>query len=38
MPPRLAEEFTRVRDELGDFPGRVIDTARLRAMSTSPAA
>ncbi|MFB0627599.1 hypothetical protein [Streptomyces sp. AB3(2024)] len=37
MPPRLAEEFTRVRDELGDFPGRVIDTARLRAMLTNPA-
>ncbi|MEU5345940.1 hypothetical protein AB0H18_34770 [Streptomyces sp. NPDC020766] len=37
MPPRLTEEFTRVCDQHGDFPGRVIDTARLRAMLTNPA-
>ncbi|MEU5646616.1 hypothetical protein [Streptomyces milbemycinicus] len=36
MSPRLAAEFTRVRDELGDFPGRVIDTDRLRAMLANP--
>ncbi|MFF2861456.1 hypothetical protein ACFVSX_16350 [Streptomyces rubiginosohelvolus] len=37
MPPRLAEQFARIRDELGDFPGRVVDPARLRAMLTNPA-
>ncbi|MGW9642433.1 hypothetical protein ACWHAU_25320 [Streptomyces albidoflavus] len=36
MPPRLAAEFTRVREELGDFPGRVADTSRLRAMLVNP--
>ncbi|MGV2921400.1 hypothetical protein [Streptomyces alfalfae] len=36
MPPRLAEQFARVRDELGDFPGRAVDTARLRAMLANP--
>ncbi|MGV9758339.1 hypothetical protein ACWDUC_21255 [Streptomyces tricolor] len=36
-PPRLAEQFARIRDELGDFPGRVVDTARLRAMLANPA-
>ncbi|MFE7652506.1 hypothetical protein ACFU6M_06205 [Streptomyces bottropensis] len=37
MPTRLAAEFARVRDELGDFPGRTIDAARLRAMLSNPA-
>lgn len=37
MPPRLASEFTRIRDELGDFPGRTVDAARLRAMLANPA-
>jgi len=36
-PPRLAEQFTRIRSELGDFPGRVADTARLRAMLANAA-
>lgn len=35
--PRLAEQFTRIRSELGDFPGRVADTARLRAMLANAA-
>lgn len=29
---RLCAEFERVRDDLDDFPGRVVDTTRLRAM------
>ncbi|WP_371095155.1 hypothetical protein [Streptomyces sanglieri] len=37
MPPRLTAEFTRIRDELGDFPGRTVDAARLRAMLANPA-
>ncbi|MDQ0904342.1 hypothetical protein QFZ22_000327 [Streptomyces canus] len=37
MPPRLATEFARVRDELGDFPGRIVDAARLRSMLANPA-
>jgi integrase len=35
--PRLAEQFTRIRSELGDFPGRVVDPARLRAMLANAA-
>lgn len=35
--PRLAEQFTHIRSELGDFPGRVVDTARLRAMLANAA-
>jgi hypothetical protein len=35
--PRLAAQFTRIRDELGDFPGRVIDPSRLRAMLSNAA-
>jgi integrase len=30
--PRLSEQFARIRDELDDFPGRVVDPGRLRAM------
>ncbi|MCX5344988.1 hypothetical protein [Streptomyces atratus] len=37
MPPRPTAEFTRIRDELGDFPGRTVDAARLRAMLANPA-
>jgi len=29
---RLRAEFTRIRDELGDLPGRIVDPQRLRAM------
>jgi len=29
---RLRSEFARIRDELGDFPGRIVDAQRLRAM------
>lgn len=29
---RLRAEFTRIRDELGDLPGRIVDLQRLRAM------
>jgi hypothetical protein len=29
---RLRSEFARIRDELGDFPGHIVDTQRLRAM------
>jgi len=29
---RLRSEFARIRDELGDFPGHVVDAQRLRAM------
>lgn len=36
--PRLAEQFTRIRSELGDFPGRVAGPARLRAMLANAAA
>ena len=35
--PRLAEQFTSIRSELGDFPGRVVDPARLRAMLANAA-
>lgn len=35
--PRLAEQFTRIRSERGDFPGRVVDPARLRAMLANTA-
>ena len=28
--PRLAEQFTRIRSELGDFPGRVANAERRR--------
>lgn len=31
---RLRAEFTRIRDELGDLPGRIVDPQRLRAMLT----
>ncbi|MFF1723186.1 hypothetical protein [Streptomyces sviceus] len=37
MPSGLATEFAGVRDEPGDFPGRVVDAARLRAMLSNPA-
>jgi hypothetical protein len=29
---RLRSEFARIRDELGDFPGHIVDAQRLRAM------
>jgi hypothetical protein len=29
---RLRSEFARIREELGDFPGHVVDAQRLRAM------
>lgn len=29
---RILREFARIRDELGDLPGRVVDPVRLRAM------
>ncbi|MCR5857374.1 hypothetical protein [Mesorhizobium sp. J428] len=29
---RLRAEFTRIRDELGDLPGRIVEPQRLRAM------
>ncbi|MDA9391613.1 hypothetical protein WN73_13400 [Bradyrhizobium sp. CCBAU 45394] len=29
---RLRSEFSRIRDELGDLPGRVVDAQRLRSM------
>jgi len=29
---RILREFARVRDELGDLPGRVVDPVRLRMM------
>lgn len=29
---RLRREFARVQDELGDFPGRIVDRKRLRTM------
>jgi hypothetical protein len=29
---RLRREFTRVQNELGDFPGRIVDRRRLRTM------
>ncbi len=29
---RLRSEFARIRDELGDFPGHIVDGQRLRAM------
>lgn len=29
---RLRSEFARIRDELGDLPGRIVDTQRLRSM------
>ena len=29
---RLQAEFTRIRDELGDLPGHIVDPQRLRAM------
>ncbi|MGV1954163.1 hypothetical protein ACQZ5G_11375 [Agrobacterium sp. 22-214-1] len=29
---RLRAEFARIRDELGDLPGRIVDPQRLRAM------
>ncbi len=35
--PRLAEQFARIRDELDDFPGRVADPGRLRAMLSNAA-
>ncbi|MEV6867615.1 hypothetical protein AB0M44_42330 [Streptosporangium subroseum] len=37
LPARLTAEFGRIREELGDFPGKVVDTARLRSMLVSPA-
>uniref|UniRef100_UPI0021C19F5B hypothetical protein n=1 Tax=Frankia tisae TaxID=2950104 RepID=UPI0021C19F5B len=36
-PARLAEKFTHIRDELGDFPGQIVDTSRLRAMMANAA-
>jgi hypothetical protein len=35
--PRLAEQFTSIRRELDDFPGRMVDPARLRAMLANAA-
>jgi hypothetical protein len=29
---RLRNEFARIRDELGDLPGRIVDAQRLRSM------
>jgi hypothetical protein len=29
---RLRSEFARIRDELGDLPGRIVDAQRLRSM------
>ena len=29
---RLRSEFARIREELGDFPGHIVDAQRLRAM------
>jgi hypothetical protein len=29
---RLRNEFARIRDELGDLPGRIVDSQRLRSM------
>ncbi|MFE7531452.1 hypothetical protein ACFU7Y_37960 [Kitasatospora sp. NPDC057542] len=37
LPARLTAEFGRIREELGDFPGKVVDTARLRSMLVGPA-
>ncbi|MEV7122147.1 hypothetical protein [Kitasatospora griseola] len=36
LPARLTAEFGCIREELGDFPGKVADTARLRSMLISP--
>ncbi|MFE2998037.1 hypothetical protein ACFXG4_23870 [Nocardia sp. NPDC059246] len=36
-PARLIEQFDHIRAELGDFPGRIADTSRLRAMLANTA-
>ncbi|MDI9979468.1 hypothetical protein [Rhodococcus sp. IEGM 1307] len=36
-PARLVEQFDQIRTELDDFPGRVVDHARVRAMLANTA-